>query len=75
MYKKSTNMLKINKSERINAKLATFSRTKGCECREWGFDKTTNKSPAMKPYTHRRGRCLPTCLSFFISLNLREQKK
>ena len=28
MYKKSTNMLKINKSQRINTKLATFSRTK-----------------------------------------------
>ena len=28
MYKKSTNMLKMNKSQRINTKLATFSRTK-----------------------------------------------
>ena len=58
-------MLEINKSQRINTKLATFSRTKGCKCREWGFDKTTKVQQLSPTPTEEGDVCPPVCLALF----------
>ena len=55
-------------------KPASFSHTKGCECRAWGFDKTT-KDQQWSPTSTEEGEvCLSVCLALF-PLALENKKK